>query len=105
MLFRSALLLLLVALLTACKPPSPEAPTDLSDLVRYLFAEWSNEDPLPLQGGLANLDAFMVAIDMDAPAVDRSWVPDALTVEDVAAITYPGRDLEATIPITVTLNR
>ena len=101
MLLRTLLLIAVSAPLAACKPPSPEAPTDLSDLVRYLFAEWHNEDPQPMQDGLANLDAFMRDIDMDTAAVDRSWVPEPLTVEDVSAVTWPERDLEATIPLTV----
>ncbi len=99
---RSALLIAVAAPLAACQPPSPEAPTDLSDLVRYLYREFDNEDPRFLEEGLANLDAFVDTVDLETPALDRSWIPDYLTEEDVDAITWPTeRDLTATIPITV----
>lgn len=99
---RLFLLISLVTSTAACGPPSPEAPTDLSDLVRYLYREWDNEDPRFLEDGLANLDEFLGTVDMTVEAKDRSWVPDNLTVEDVAAVSWPDeRDLEAMIPITV----
>jgi hypothetical protein len=50
-------MLVLVAL-AACNRP-PEAPEELSDLAGFLFEHFADEDPTPLQDGVANLDAWL----------------------------------------------
>ena len=56
--FRTVPIALALVLLVGCQPP-PEAPTDLSDLSLYLFANFDDEDPLVLQAGVVNLLAFL----------------------------------------------
>jgi len=92
--------LLPLIFLLACGPPSPEAPTELSGLVRFLFAEHDNEDPTVMEQGLGNLAALLDAVDLTGDAVDRSWIPGALIADDIEGLTRPeDRDLAALLSI------
>jgi hypothetical protein len=74
----------------------------MSDLVRYLYREHDAEDPRVMEEGLANLNALLDEVDLDAATVDRSWVPDLLDSTDVADVSRPeGRDLDALLSISV----
>jgi len=74
----------------------------MSELVRYLYREHGAEDPRVMEEGLGNLSALLDDIDFEADAVDRSWIPDLLTAEDVGDIPRPeGRDLEALLGISL----
>ena len=89
-------------LLAACGPPSPEAPTEMSDLVRYLFREHGAEDPRVMEEGLGNLSALLDDVDLSADPVDRSWVPSLLVADDVSGIERPeGRDLETLLSVSL----
>ena len=84
---RRPLCVLFVLLLFGCKPPPPEAPTDLGELAVYLYREFDNDDPAVMAAGLRNLDEFLV--DLDWPALDedssrqgREWQLPLLAVED-----------------------
>lgn len=48
-----------LALSLGCKARPPEAPTELSDLAGYLFANFEDEDTAELEAGLANLAAWL----------------------------------------------
>lgn len=99
---KSLLPLLLLPLLIACGPPSPEAPTELSELVRYLFREHNAEDPRVMEEGLGNLSAILDDIDLEGAAAERSWVPEPLEAGDTDDITRPeGRDLDALLGISM----
>lgn len=92
---------LALALLLApgCAPP-PEAPTELSDLSRYLYREYDDEDPRVMQAGARNLFDFLQTVDLAADAtVDRAFAPENLREEDVADITRPDRPLENCLPL------
>ena len=73
----------LTLFLFGCRPP-PEAPSELSELSRYLYANWHNEDPDFVGVGLVSLEDFIATIDLDAQLNDRSWELGAITAEDVA---------------------
>ena len=101
---RIALLLALpsLGLLALACTPTPEAPTEFSDLVRYMLREWENEDPRYLEEGAANLDAFLADVDLLGERDDRSWIPDFLEEEDVAALEWPtDRSLDESIPVAI----
>ena len=96
--------LLLVAALApgqACTP-TPEAPTEFSDLVRYLLRNWGNEDPVYVEGGLANLETFLADYDLQADPQERSWIPDYLEDTDIEGMSWPDdRSLEEAIPVAI----
>jgi len=95
-----ALLLLLVPLL-GCQPP--EAPEDLSDLNRFLYREWDNDDPAVMAEGMRALwEDHLSLLDPDAERIDRSFEPGNLQPEDVAELTAPpGTSIEDTLAIAV----
>ncbi|MEE2829200.1 MAG: hypothetical protein VX498_08430 [Myxococcota bacterium] len=96
------LLLLLLPGLIACGPPSPEAPTERADLVRYLFREHDAEDPRVMEEGLGNLSDILDGIDLQGSAAERSWVPEPLEEEDAAEISQPeGRALSDLLGISM----
>ena len=79
---RTALLVVLV-LLAGCGNP-PEAPRELSELLRYMLREWENEDPAVLEAGAANLAEYLAGVDYDGDRVARSTEPGPITEDDVA---------------------
>jgi len=96
----------LLALATVALPavgcaPVPEAPTELSDLIRYLYRELENDDPRVLEAGIENLHDFLADVDLDGALEDRSYIPDNLTVDDVAGLTVPDYPLEDCISVAV----
>jgi hypothetical protein len=81
--------LLILASLGACAPP-PEAPTELNDLVRYLYREWPAEDPEVLADGIRNIEAFLADIELvDVKVGDRSWTVEPLDELDVEGVDRP----------------
>jgi len=85
----------------ACKP-APEAPEDLSELNRYLYREWGNEDPAVLEAGITNLDEFILSMDLEAALGDRAHAPTGLEQEDVIEIDQPpGRSLANTVNVSL----
>ncbi|MCO4773464.1 MAG: hypothetical protein KDA24_25755 [Deltaproteobacteria bacterium] len=95
------LLLVVIALLAhlaGCEPP-PEAPTELSDLSRYLYREYNDEDERVMQAGARNMYDFLSTLDLEGERSDRSFEPEDLQDEDVADITRPDRPLENCLPL------
>jgi|GEM_PF-673674 len=90
----------LIAHLAGCAPP-PEAPTELSDLSRYLYREYNHEDPRVMQAGAANMFDFLSTLDLDGERLDRSFEPEDLQEEDVFDIDRPDRPLENCGPISI----
>lgn len=78
----------LMLILMGCRPP-PEAPSELSDLTRYLYANWHHEDQDVVGVGLVNLEEFIEGIDLDASLNDRSWELGSIGSEDVADVPNP----------------
>lgn len=78
---------------SACAPP--EAPTELSELSRYMYREWDASDDRVRAAGVVNLEAFLSSVDLGVDKLDdRSWTLSELKPEDVAAIERPDRALE-----------
>lgn len=71
-----------------CAQPPPEAPTEMSDLSRFLFRSY--DDPEALGAGLDNLLDVLAETELAAedPA-DRSWLLDPLDVSDLEAVAIP----------------
>lgn len=71
-----------------------EAPTELSDINRFLYREWGNEDEPLLVGGVANFETFMAGVPTDGTLSERSFVPANLREADVQDHARPDRPLE-----------
>ena len=94
--------LLPLLLLVACGPASPEAPTELSDLVRFLYAQHESEDPEVLAEGLGNLASLLDEVDLEADPAERSWIPDPLEASDLVGLQRPeDRDLAELLSISL----
>ncbi len=95
-------LMLALPTATGCSP-APEAPTDLSDISRYVMREYDNEDPRVLEGALVNLEAVFDGVDLEGDLRDeRTFTPDNLTEEDLAGIETPeGMDPMNLVPVGV----
>lgn len=74
--------------LSACKAP-PEAPAELNELSRYLYASWGSEDPAEREVGIANLVTFMQDVDLGGDVQDRSWELTPVEEADLWDITWP----------------
>ena len=105
---RLALHLLFVALLAAALAPgqactpTPEAPTEFSDLVRFMLQNWDHEEPEVLEEALANLELFLADYDLLGETTERSWIPDFLDEDDIEGLTWPDdRRLEDAIPVAI----
>lgn len=91
----------LVLTLAACKAP-PEAPTELSELSRYLYREWGNEDPEVMAAGLRNLVPVLEGVDLTGNVLDRAWALADLSIDDVAELpTRPDRAPEDCVGVGV----
>jgi len=99
---RCLAVLALAFALAGCSP-APEAPTELSDLSRYILAEFDSDDPRVLEGALANLADVFAATDLEGDLRDeRTFIPDKLTAEDLAGIeTPPDTDPADLVPVAV----
>ena len=98
---RTAPWLALVLLVTGCQEV-PEAPTELSELIRYLIRELPSEDPRVVEAGIENLEHFLQDVDLDATELEaRSFVPDDLQAEDVAYLEVPDYPLGDCVSVAV----
>jgi len=95
-----ALPVLLVPLL-GCVPPV-EAPTELSDLARFLVREFDAEDPAVLEAGVSNLAVLLEDVDYTADTVTRSTAQAALEATDLERLTRPpDTDLRLTADVSL----
>lgn len=78
----------LLLLLPACKRP-PEAPAELNDLSRYMYAAWGSDNDADREVGMANLITFIEDVDLGANLQDRSWELEPITEEDLWDIDWP----------------
>jgi hypothetical protein len=90
----------LLLLLTACLPP-PEAPSELSDLIRYLYREFDAEDRRVLEAGVTNLDSFFSSLDLEGSLDARSFIPDDFDDADVAGVPHPDVPPQDCTPVAV----
>jgi len=98
---RTLLLVLLLPGLAACS--TPEAPSDLSDLSRFIFREWEADNPVVLEQAMVNLEASLSEVDLEGERIDRSWVLDSIEEEDVDGVLHPA-DRDPAVCLSVTLS-
>ncbi len=94
----SCLLPLMVAL-PACT--IQEAPTELSDLNRFLFREWASEGDQLLGDALLNFEAQMANVNLSGALGQRSFVPENLSEDDAIGITHPERSFADLLGVAV----
>lgn len=95
---------LVVLVASGCFPP-PEAPSELNELVHYIYREWENEDPRVLEAGIENLEAFLTELDPGSGLGERSFSVTPLAREDLATIERTEeRDPADTFGIAVALS-
>lgn len=92
-----SLLLSLPLLLTACKDPIA-APTEMSDLSIWLFANFESDDPA-LPEAMANLQTFLAGLDLSGSYGDRSYDIAPLAEEHIADVQHPDTDLVYTFTL------
>lgn len=94
------LIVLLIACAAGCN--SPEAPTDVSDLMRYLVREFDNADPAYLAAGAQNMGDYLATVDYEGDSVARSTIPDPLLEEDLVGMSrLAGTDPADTINLSL----
>lgn len=81
-------LLPILLLLPACKRP-PEAPAELNDLSRYLYAAWGAEDEAEREVGFENLVTFLSDVDLEDNLQDRAWELEPIQEADLWDIRWP----------------
>lgn len=74
--------------LLACRPP-PDAPEEVGDLGRYLFAHFDDDDPDALAAGVSNLAAVVLAQDLTAEVADRAVSMPVLRPVDLGSLRLP----------------
>jgi hypothetical protein len=79
-------LLLTLGILVGCN--SPEAPSEVSDLMRFLMREFDNPDPDFLIAGAQNMADYLATVDYDAGGADRSTIPDPLREDDLVGMGH-----------------
>ncbi len=67
--------LALLLLAVGCRPPLPEAPTKMDDLIHFFHQNVDSPDPLHVGAGAENLDAWFDA----SPAVEDGWASGAVS--------------------------
>jgi hypothetical protein len=84
---RSSLLILLVG----CAKERTPAPTEMTDIVRYLFANWEDPDALP--EAVDNLGGW-IDRNIDTEDATDGLELDPLTQADIASVDHPEKGLE-----------
>lgn len=84
-------LLLATLQLAGCARERPLAPTEMTDLVRYMFQNW--EDEALMGEALANLTPWL-ASNVPSEEAEDGYRLDPLTTEDVSTVERPDRSLE-----------
>ena len=78
-----------------------EAPTELSDLNRFLFREWGNDDEALLAAALLNFERQMSEVELDGALGQRSFIPQNLNEEDLIGLEHPDRPFAALLGVAV----
>ncbi len=74
--------------LGGCAAPV-EAPTELSELARYMVREFDAADPAVRVAGADNFAALLDGVDYSASTADRATIPASLEADDVADLSRP----------------
>jgi hypothetical protein len=94
--WRAGGLLVLSVSLAGCKRREP-APTEMTDLVRYTFLHWEEDELLP--EAMDNLQRWL-ADNIDSEQANKGFELPDLSAEDVADVQRPDRDLALMIGAT-----
>jgi hypothetical protein len=84
------ILLCVCALAAGCAKKRDPAPTEMTDLVRFLFANW--EDPAVLPEAVDNLGGW-IDENIDTPEATDGLLLDVLTEEDISSVDHPDKPL------------
>jgi len=68
-----------------------EAPTELSELNRFLFREWPSEGDELLAEALLNFESQMGEVDLSGTLGQRSFIPENLIEDDLEGLVHPER--------------
>lgn len=86
----------------SCTPPV-KAPEGVDAFTRFLYREWANEDPAPLEDGLLKLEAFIETLELtpDQELSQRRFeLEQTVDAVDLATVVIPpGTDPANTIPM------
>lgn len=81
-------------LVTGCAHKRDPAPTELQDLVEFLFLNWEDEEVYP--EAVDNLGTWVRA-NVDTEEAQQGFQLQPLSEEDVASVTHPDSDLSGLI--------
>lgn len=99
---RSVGLFCVLLLSAGCKKPPVEAPAELGELGRFLFANFDNEEPDELIAGIPALEKYMDEHDLTGKLDDRTYAMPPLTKDDWGTIKGPaGKNPEDQLPVAV----
>lgn len=68
-----------------CSPPP--APSELTDLLRYVYREWDNKDPRALQDAMMRFEDFFNGLDPMDGSQQRSFTLEPFSKEDIQGIS------------------
>lgn len=95
-------MLLTTALLAGCFTMPPKAPAELDELSRFLFRQWTHDDPKVLEDGVGQLEALLAEVDLSQKLFFRSYELGPFGADDVESIDTPeGEDPANTIGLSV----
>lgn len=85
-----------------CKKPPVEAPAELGELARFLFANFDDEDGEELLAGVPKLQEYLDDHDLEGKLDDRTYGLPPLTKDDWGGIQGPaGQSADDQLPIGV----
>jgi len=73
--------------IVGCQAPEP-APTELSDLSRYLFREWANPNPEVMADGVENLADMLADVNLTDGVMERSWTLRDIAIRDLHDVDW-----------------
>jgi len=86
-------------LFSACTAPV-EAPEELGELLLYLYSNYESETGDELVAGAAQMEEYLLSIDLAADVDDRAVTPPLLTDEYLGeAVRPPDADPEKQVPV------
>ncbi|MCA9492077.1 MAG: hypothetical protein KC621_19225 [Myxococcales bacterium] len=86
--------ILVTTLVSGCARKREPAPTELQDLVEFLFMNWEDDELVP--EAIDNLGSWL-ATNVDDEETNRGFQLQPLTDEDVSTVAHPDRDLSGLI--------
>lgn len=82
------------SLVSGCARKREPAPTELQDLVEFLFQNWEDDEVVP--EAIDNLGLWLSA-NVDTEEANKGFQLQPLTEEDISTVTHPDHDLSGLI--------